>query len=159
MNRKILAILAAVALVFGLAACSNDSESEARTQAQAAKADPNRKTLEKANLAERIKRQEQATKIGYVYLLNFGKPFGYYVIKGKVSSSGSQLTPEDDVIRSCGGGSCDWQVVDGAQDDGTFGTGDPGIFFFTTAGTMVETSIDYIYTDQPMDIDVPELGK
>lgn len=156
-RKSILALFAILALVFTSATSCDSDEYAQREQAQAEKSDPNRKTLEKANLAERIKRQEQATKIGYVYLLSFGKPFGYYVIKGKVSSSGSQLTPENDIVYVCSG--CDRAVVDGPQDDGTYGQGDPGNFMFTTEGTMVEFTIDYIYTDQPMDIDVPKLGE
>lgn len=115
-------------------------------------------SLEKTQLQERLKRQNKSTAIGYVYLLNFGKPFGYYVIKGKVSNSGSQLAPEQEIIKNCATCS-ERSVADGPQDDGTYGQGDPGIFFFTTSGTMVETSIDYIYTDQPMDLDVPQLAK
>lgn len=48
---------------------------------------------------------------------------------------------------------------DSAKDDGTYGNGDPGIFFFfTTDGIMVETDLNYIQTDAPLSIDVPRLG-
>lgn len=158
-RRSITALFTVSLLALGLGACTDTSEADKRTEMQAKKADPNRKTLEKANLAERIKRQEKPNAIGYVYVISFAKPFGYYVIKGKVSSSGSQLTPTDDIVRSCASGGCEFSVVDGAQDDGTFGQNDPGIFFFTSEGTMVETNLDYIYTDQPLDLDVPLLAK
>jgi hypothetical protein len=50
-------------------------------------------------------------------------------------------------------------VVDGPQDDGSYGSGDPGIFFFLTNGTKVVTSLDYIQTDQPIPgITAPKLG-
>ena len=44
------------------------------------------------------------------------------------------------------------------KDDGTYGAGDPGNFFFTTDGVMVETSLDYIISNEPIAIDVPRLG-
>ena len=115
---------------------------------------------EQRNLKEKIKRDESsAGKIGYVYIMSFSKFVGYYTIKGKISDSGSQLAPEDDIVcRYNTGESC--QTVDGPQDDNTYGTGDPGIFFFTTEGAMVVTSLDYLYSDQPIAsaVDVPKLN-
>lgn len=156
-KKRISIILIAFLALFTLSACSETADGEQRKADNAAVKDILSGTsLEKTQLTERLKRQNVATKAGYVYLLNFGKPFGYYAIKGKVSNAGSQLAPEEAIIRLCD--TCDLALSDGPQDDGTYGTGDPGIFFFTTEGVMVETSIDYIYTDQPMDIDAPKLG-
>lgn len=112
-------------------------------------------SLEVTNLKTKLKRENDPNAVRYVYLISFAKPIGYYVIKGKVSSSGSQLAPEDeyyDCGTECG------VTLDSAQDDGTFGTGDPGIFFFTADGTMVSTTLDYIESDAPLPIDVPRLG-
>lgn len=159
-TKKIIATVVAVILgAFILAACEPTTDQKQRdADAAAVRTIMDGPSLEKTQLQERLKRQNKASAIGYVYLLNFGEPFGYYVIKGKVSNAGSQLAPEDALIRACD--SCSDRIpVDGPQDDGTYGTGDPGIFFFTAEGTLVETSIDYIFTDQPMDIDVPKLAK
>lgn len=155
LTRKILALFAGIALLFALSACSDPGIEQRDVDSAAVKKLQTGTSLEKTQLTERLKRQNVSTKVGYVYLLNFGKPFGYYVIKGKVSNAGSQLAPEQELYASSYGAT----GLDGPQDDGTYGTGDPGIFFFTSSGTMVETSIDYIYTDQPMDLDVPVLGK
>ncbi len=115
---------------------------------------------EQKNLKEKLRRDEaSADKIGYVYIMSFGKFVGYYTIKGKISADGSQLNPQDDIIcRFNSGDSC--QAVDGPQDDNTYGDGDPGIFFFTTEGAMVVTNLDYLYADQPVPaaIDVPKLN-
>lgn len=121
------------------------------------------RTLEKANLEEKRQREENPNAIGYIYLMNFGQVTGYYVIKGKVSSNGSQATPEQQIIQSCGGSTgyynCGPVVVDGPQDDGSYGQGDPGIFFFLADGTKVVTSLDYIQTDRPIPaLNVPKLG-
>ena len=51
--------------------------------------------------------------------MSFAKPIGYYVVEGKVSSSGGQLTPEQDIICRSSAESC--QAVDGPFDDGTYG--------------------------------------
>lgn len=155
MNKKLGAALAAAALVTTLGACSNTSEMEQRTAAQnAKKAKTN--SLEMQNLKRKIELEEKPNQIGYVYLVSFAKPMGYYVVKGKVSSSGSQLTPENDIVWT--GTTSGHVVTDGPQDDGTYGTGDPGIFFFTSDGVMVHTSLDYVYSTQPLAIDVPLLG-
>lgn len=160
MNKPIAAI-AALTLALGLTACSSDGtdEYEQRKNDNAAVKQivGDGETLEQSNLLERLRRQSKPTAIGYVYLTTFGQPIGYYVIKGKVSNAGSQLAPEQEVLRRCSG--CEQFLSDGPQDDKTYGVGDPGIFFFTAEGTMVETDFDYIYSDQPLDLDVPLLAK
>lgn len=160
-RRTIALILAAAVAAIGLSACDpgKSNEFEQREKVQAAKKDPSRTTLEKINLTKKRDLEENPKAVRYVYLMNFGQIVGYYVAQGKISSSGSQLTPEQDVMMDrgqYGGGNV---VTDGIQDDGTYGEGDPGIFFFTADGTMVETSLDYVVSTQPLPIDVPRLNK
>jgi hypothetical protein len=148
----------ALAAVLMLAGCTGGSaQDKAREEAQAAKAEG--PSLEKTNLAEKRKREEVADAIRYVYLMNFGQIVGYYVTKGKVSSSGSQATPVDSVFWTCRDShGCQPVVADGPQDDGSYGVGDPGIFFFLADGTMVVTSLDYVQSDRPLPVNVPKLG-
>lgn len=150
MNKVAKVIAAIIISAFILSGCTTQLSQRRQAQEQS---QIQGTSLEKQNLEERRKRDEDANRVGYVYLINYGKPFGYYVIKGKVSSSGSQIGPEQELV--CGS-SC--EVMDSAQDDGTYGSGDPGVFFFLSTGTKVETTLDYIYTDEPMAIDVPLLG-
>lgn len=160
MKRVVMAVvglIAALGLMFGLASCGYSTDYEKRKEAN--KVDTTKgPSLERKNLERKIQLEENADRPGYVYLLSFGKPFGYYAIKGKVSASGSQLAPEDDIICRYSGDSC--QAVDGPQDDGTYGEGDPGIFFFTADGVFVHTNLDYFYTTQPIPtaVEVPKLG-
>lgn len=147
---KTAAATMAAVLLLGTAACTS-SEYDDRKKAQSAALE---NSLEQANLKEKLDRENDSEAIRYVYLVSFAKPVGYYVIKGKVSSSGSQLAPEQDLIRKSG----EDYVLDSAQDDGTYGSGDPGIFFFLGDGTMVSTTLDYIESDAPLPIDVPRLG-
>ncbi len=91
--------------------------------------------------------------------MSFGKFVGYYVIKGKVSSVNSSMTNTDQTW-DCGQ-DCT-TVVESMGDDGSFGPnegGDAGVFFITSNGTLVETVVDWVYSDQPLHIDVPNLLK
>ena len=150
---KTIAVLALGALA--LTGCDGASEYQERKDKQ--NSVTLKDSLEKANLTEKLQRENDPNAVRYVYLMNFGDIVGFYVIKGKVSSSGSQLAGEQEILDPCSSSYCP-TVVDSAQDDGTYGTGDPGIFFFTSDGTMVSTSLDYIESDAPLPIDVPRLN-
>lgn len=154
---KVIALIVAAVLV--LAACTGTTgEEDARNKLQAQKAQGN--TLEKKNLERKRALEEDPNAIGYVYLINYGSIVGYYVTKGKISSSGSQATPQDEIVWTCKPShGCTPVVVDGPQDDGSYGQSDPGIFFFTTEGVKVVTSLDYIHSTEPLAIDVPRLVK
>jgi len=118
-----------------------------------------RDSLERRNLRERLLRFNKPQKVGYLYVMSFGKFVGYYVVKGKVSSTQSQMTNSNQVW-DAGSGEQGETVVDSIGDDGSFGPnegGDRGVFFFTTTGVMVETTLDWIYSDAPLKIDVPNL--
>lgn len=156
-RRLVAALAVGLTVVAGATACESTAKQSYEQRVKEQKTSPiTGESLEARNLKEKLTRENDPNRVGYVYLVNFGKPFGYYTIKGKVSSSGSQLGPEQEVV-------CPWstgescQPVDSKQDDGTYGQGDPGIFFFTAEGTRVETTLDYIYSDQPLAIDVPRL--
>jgi hypothetical protein len=114
-------------------------------------------SLERRNIRERLLRTNKPNAIGYVYVMSFGKVIGYYTIKGKVSSTQSQMTTEMLVEHhdSSYGGNV---AVPAPGDDGSYGDNEPGIFFFCTDGQMVETNLDYIVSDAPLPIDVPLLN-
>jgi len=120
--------------------------------------------LEIKNLARRLTYFNSKGSTGYVYLLapNTDKVIGYYVISGKVSSTGSQMTATQ-AVHNCSdqyGGSC--TATDSIGDDGSYGPeegGQQGVFFFTTTGTLVETVMPWIYSSQPLKVyaDAPML--
>jgi len=158
----IAALVLGATIMLTAGACGPTEEQAARDQAQSQKSTG--ETLEKKNLAAKKEREENPNAVRFVYLYTFGQPMGYYVTKGKISSSGSQRTPEQDVLHTCGGTSgnygCSAVVTDGAKDDGSYGAGDPGIFFFLADGTMIETSFDYLIADKPIQaVNVPLLGQ
>lgn len=120
-----------------------------------------RDSTERRNVRERLLRFNKPNRIGYVYIMSFGKVIGYYTIAGKISNPDSQMTTSDLVVkRGCGGGSSCLVTVTAPGDDGSYGPNEAGIFFFTTEGALVETSQDYLYSDQPIPTfaDIPRLN-
>lgn len=154
--------IAAALILFGavaLGGCTGESESS-----QKAKADREAKashivlcgeandSLECKNLKERERRNSLPNAIGYVYLYNWdGTVKGYFTIKGKVSSTQSQMAPMDVLVDGCNrsGEDCP-QAMEAAGDDGSFGPNETGIFFFTTEGVMVTYSGEYVLSDAPL---------
>jgi hypothetical protein len=150
-----IAKIAAIALIAGLGLGVTGCSGQASQRREAQQASQIKDSLEKKNLERKRDREEKPDAERYLYLMNYGNIVGYYVTKGKVSSNGSQIGPETEVLSELSGN----PVVDSAKDDGTYGTGDPGIFFFTSDDVMVETSLEYIQSDAPLSIDVPRLRK
>ncbi len=123
-------------------------------------------SLERRNLRERLLRTNKPSAISYLYVFSFGKPIGYYTVKGKVSSTQSQMTTDQlitcrkDKYGDCMGYEGDeYHVVNAPGDDGSYGANEAGVFFFTTEGAMVTTSLDYIVSDQPINISATKLNK
>ena len=170
MNKLVSAFFGAViaAVTILLAGCDEPTQTSQQTQqavteSYAAKlsrvqpyplSDMN-DSAERANLRERLLRMNNPNKIGYLYELTAnGQVLAMYTIKGKVSSTGSQLTNTQNVDYNyeSGGGNV---VVDSMGDDGSYGPeegGTNGIFFFTTAGVLVEWNGLWQYSDAPLQL-------
>lgn len=124
---------------------------------------------EMSNDAQRDLTLNNPNRIGYVYVYaTNGTLVGFYTIKGKVSSTESQLTESQDIVEDSGcvsgvgydggyqEGACD-NVVDSIGDDGTYGGeegGPSGVYFYTTAGALVELggTVSWFYSDAPMSL-------
>lgn len=180
MKRIILALAAFILAITCLSACSTSSASKqqaiqngiAATTAQKFNSavpypyqganmptDP----LERENLARRLATQNSSGSTAYVYLFTYsGQVIGYYVIKGKVSSTGSQMTSTQ-INVDCSTGSQNATCTnDAIGDDGTYGPeegGQNGVFFFTTTGTLVETNQPWVSSTTPIPVyaNVPQL--
>jgi hypothetical protein len=174
-RQRIAAGVLVVLALTGVAACSEETKKDsAQSTGQQQTEDAFRQqqtavpypaaqlkdSLERRNLAERLLRTNQPNKVGYVYLLSFtGSPLGYYVIKGKVSSTDSQMTTSELIITNCHtSNGCNDVTVPAPGDDGSYGTNERGIFFFSAEGAMVTTSLEYLYSDQPLPLNVPKLN-
>lgn len=162
MNRiaKIGGLLAALALTVGLGACGSGEtdkgweERKDKINSNVLCGDP-KESLECKNLREKEKRNSDPNRIGYVYLYNFdGSIKGYFVVKGKVSSTQSQMGPMDTIVDPCKSSYCH-QVMEAAGDDGTYGPNEPGIFFFLASNNaMVVYSGEYVLSDKPLKLNV-----
>jgi hypothetical protein len=155
--------LLGVGLLAFTTACSatseqNDPTAEANYQSQKSNSPiPNLNvSLERANITEHLNRNNAADRIRYIYLLaDTGGIYAYFVIKGKVTSTGAQLTPTDDFAKKCS--TCDWEVVQGPTDDGSFGGDEGGIYFFTDTGMEIQWNGRWLLSDQPLKINIPTL--
>ena len=90
--------------------------------------------------------------LGYVVLFTeSGDVVGQFTIEGKVSSLNSYLTPDSEYYEE----SYDGLHVKNSwlpDIDGSYGSNDNGIFFFTTDGKYVEWTGTYLYSDIPFDV-------
>src|SRR5688572_2601126 len=160
--KKLATIAAGIIAVVTLSAssCSEDPALKERNDKQAAnvKCGAANESLECKNLRERERRNSQPSAIGYVYLYNFdGTVKGYFTIKGKVSSTQSQMGPMDDIVDACATDYCP-EIMEAAGDDGSYGPNEAGIFFFTTEGVMVTYSGEYVLSDAPLKLSTTKLN-
>ena len=95
--------------------------------------------------------------LGYVVLITeSGAVLGSFIVDGKVSSLNSYLTPDSEYYEYSGGqysSKNEWLP----DVDGTYGTNDNGIFFFTPDGKYIEWTGTYLYSDIPFTVDDPVL--
>lgn len=109
---------------------------------------------ERKNLVARLERFNTDSKVSYIYLVSFGKVMAFYTVKGKVSSVNSLLTTPDQVLyrpyRESSGA-----VLASPDLDGSYGSNGDAVFFFTTDGTYVEWSGDYMLCDKPLKLATP----
>lgn len=101
--------------------------------------------------------------LGYVVLFTeSGSVVGTFVVDGKVSSLNSYLTPDSEVYEIVGESADNSVYCNGTHEndwladvDGSYGTNDNGIFFFTPDGKYIEWTGTYLYSDIPFEVDNP----
>lgn len=93
--------------------------------------------------------------LGYIVLLtDNGAVVGRFIVDGKVTSLNSYLTPDSEYYeRSCGSSCIDNKWLPDV--DGSYGSNDNGIFFFTTDGKYIEWTGTYLYSDIPFEVSNP----
>lgn len=93
--------------------------------------------------------------LGYVVLLTpSGAVVGRFVVDGKVSSLNSYLTPDSTYYSTGADYSYSYWLPDV---DGTYGSNDLGIFFFTPDGHYYEWDSNYLYSDEPIEVENPTI--
>lgn len=164
--KKTGALALAIALLFGATACTSAPESPQNNPVAANNYKAQEKTnpvpnlnqsLERKNIVDHLNRNNQPDRIRYIYLLaDTGGIYAFFTIKGKVTSTGAQLTPTDSIIDVCGTDYCP-TVVQGPTDDGSFGGDEGGIYFFTDAGNEIQWNGRWLLSDEPLLIKTPTL--
>ncbi len=151
-------ILIALALALPLGACLEQTPREpsqrdrqAQESMRAANAIQFTANAERDNIQRRLQLTADPGLLGYIILFNeSGVPILYETVKGKVTTSGSRLTPPDRInIRS---GQTDSQaVVRAPSDTGTYDTGSATfIYYWTNAGEYRQWSGHYLYSTSPI---------
>ncbi len=113
---------------------------------------------------ERLDREEDVNAVRYVYVLPLASKdaIGYYVIRGGVYDTNTQLAPEQEIVCKYANSSDSCMAVDSAHDNNTYGGGESSnsYFFFTADGVLVEMGgFSYFQSDVPIPlwVDVPLL--
>lgn len=117
---------------------------------------------ERQTIARWYERWDKPSVVTYVYLISYGNILGYYVCNGKPASIQSYLVPESSPMDATPQSSSYNIVMGETLDiDGTYGTLNSGIRFFTSDGIAVEwggEGATYLYSDAPLPLDVPRLN-
>lgn len=101
--------------------------------------------------------------LGYIVLITeSGAVLGNFVVDGKVSSLNSYLTPDSEYYEKIASGDSNSGLYVTNNKwlpdvDGSYGSNDNGIFFFTPDGKYIEWTGTYLYSDIPFTIDDPIL--
>lgn len=98
--------------------------------------------------------------LGYIALfLENGACAGKFIVDGKVSSLNSYLTPDSECYETAGEYTDNAIYYNGTEEndwlpdiDGSYGSNDTGIFFFTPDGKYIEWTGTYLYSDIPFEV-------
>ncbi len=101
--------------------------------------------------------------LGYIALfLENGACAGKFIVDGKITSLNSYLTPDSEYYEKNTSYSSDTDMTNRNVDrysnkwlpdvDGSYGSNDNGIFFFTTDGKYIEWTGTYLYSDIPFEV-------
>lgn len=100
--------------------------------------------------------------LGYIVLFTeSGSVVGKFTVDGKVTSLNSYLTPDSEYYEIVYGGTYSKENKWLPDVDGSYGSNDNGIFFFTTDGKYIEWTGTYLYSDIPFIVSNPivKVGK
>lgn len=154
--KKLLMILLASTLISGCV--RKDPPSKKNEQAEIAeKAANNIKFTANAeieNITKRLQITSDPGLMGYVVLLSeSGQPVLYTTVKGKITSGSKRLTKPYEYDSSYGS----YYQVESPSDEGTYGSSNPYIYFWSQSGQYVQWSGHYLYSDKPIRLSIKPL--
>jgi hypothetical protein len=102
------------------------------------------------NITNRLKLTSDPGLTGFVLLMNeAGQPIMYAGVQGKITSGGKRLTKPWQLTKGDRG---EWNghfVTTSPSDEGTWGSSNPYIYFWTTSGQYIQWNGKYLYSNQP----------
>lgn len=120
-------------------------------------------SMERQNLINRFKMMNDRSVVFYFYVFNYGvqNPIGYYMVN-KVSSVNSQLTNPSQVIitdryEMDQGYGKSAHILESPQEDGSYGTNGDAVFGFTPDNIYIETNMQYITSNVPLNLETGNL--
>lgn len=153
-------MLALIGCVVALSGCVEDQKSAKSVQAHKAQEAANSINFTENSEIDNIKKRLELTSnpgaIGFVLLMNqAGQPIMYTSVKGKITSGSKRLTEPD---RSDSWGAGQNNVVRAApSDEGTYGSSDSYIYFWTTGGQYIQWNGPYLYSDKSFRVKIEPL--
>lgn len=113
------------------------------------------------NIKKRLELTSDPALMGYIVLFNdMGQPILYTTVKGKVTSGSKRLTApfqETTLNRAGATDPSSSDFTDAPSDEGTWGSSNPYIYFWTTGGQYIQWSGNYLYSDKAFRMDTPSV--
>lgn len=107
-------------------------------------------SIERANIKKRLETFEDENKVSYIYFTSYGRIMAYYTVKGKVSSGNKRLTTTQKLQKNANYKEYWYSVMEAPWLDGTYGSSDSYIFFWTTDWIYVQWNWEYMMSDRPL---------
>jgi len=151
-------IIVALMLAISVSACGEKEPQAKSVQSARAKEAANSINFAENSEIDNIKRRLELTSnpgaVGFVLLMNqAGQPIMYTGVKGKITSGSKRLT-EPDRLFSNGNGA---GVRQASSDEGTYGSSDSYVYFWTTSGQYIQWAGSYLYSDKPLRVKIEPL--
>ncbi len=106
------------------------------------------------NIKARLQLTSDPGLTGFVLLMNeAGQPIMYTSVRGKITSGGKRLTKQYQLVSVYQGK----LKTPSPSDEGTWGSSNPYVYFWTTTGQYIQWNGKYLYSDKPFRTNVAPL--
>lgn len=152
---KVLGLIAGALCVSGCEPeAANVKNDQSHKAAEAANSIQFTDNAEIDNIKRRIEITAHPGKLGFIMLMNeAGQPILYEGVKGKVTSGGKRLTAPDRYVSSGTNGF----IRQAASDEGTWGSSNEYVFYWTTNDEYRQWNGKYLYSDKPFRLRIEPL--
>ena len=115
------------------------------------------------NIKRRLEITSDPALMGYIVLLNeAGQPILYEGVRGKVTSGSKRLTRTEEVAcvprrNQDGSQGCEYTRTAAPSDEGTHGSSNPYIYYWSLSGEYRQWTGHYLYSTQPIRLRIEPL--